>query len=84
MYNMVQTLLEHGADVHAWDNYGSTSLHRFGQGEPKAVQLLIHHHVDINSLDDTNSTPNITSVLHLAISPRKYLDTVELLIPKVW
>ncbi|XP_036428039.1 poly [ADP-ribose] polymerase tankyrase-2 isoform X2 [Colossoma macropomum] len=56
--DVVDYLLEHGADVHARDDGGLISLHNacsFGHAE--VVSLLLHHGADANSRDNWNYTP---------------------------
>ena len=61
---MVQLLIEHGADVTAKDKALSTPLHlASSQGSVKSVQLLIEHGADVAAQDESHKTP-----LHLASS----------------
>ncbi|KAL2078216.1 hypothetical protein ACEWY4_025901 [Coilia grayii] len=56
--DVVEFLLQNGADVHARDDGGLISLHNacsFGHGE--VVKLLLHHGADANSRDNWNYTP---------------------------
>ncbi|XP_043110250.1 LOW QUALITY PROTEIN: poly [ADP-ribose] polymerase tankyrase-2-like [Puntigrus tetrazona] len=56
--DVVDCLLEHGADVHARDDGGLLSLHNacsFGHAE--VVDLLLRHRADANSRDNWNYTP---------------------------
>uniref|UniRef100_A0AAR2KSQ1 Poly [ADP-ribose] polymerase n=1 Tax=Pygocentrus nattereri TaxID=42514 RepID=A0AAR2KSQ1_PYGNA len=56
--DVVDYLLEHGADVYARDDGGLISLHNacsFGHAE--VVSLLLHHGADANSRDNWNYTP---------------------------
>ena len=61
---MVQVLLEHGADVASRDDTRSTPLHLASSDDldlPEIVRLLIEHGADVTSRDGNHSTP-----LHLA------------------
>lgn len=56
--DVVEYLLERGADVHARDDGGLISLHNacsFGHAE--VVSLLLRHGADANSRDNWNYTP---------------------------
>ncbi|XP_030629548.1 LOW QUALITY PROTEIN: poly [ADP-ribose] polymerase tankyrase-2-like [Chanos chanos] len=56
--DVVEYLLQHGANVHARDDGGLISLHNacsFGHAE--VVSLLLHHGADANSRDNWNYTP---------------------------
>jgi ankyrin repeat protein len=66
----VQVLLEHGADVNAWDGSHSTPLHlASSNGSTEIVRLLIHHDADVNAQDGNRKTP-----LHLVLSARSLLS----------
>ena len=55
---IVKILLEHGASVHAKDDYGHAPLHKAcGNGNLEIVQALIQHNADVNVLDDMRRTP---------------------------
>ena len=61
---IVQVLLEHGADATARDDTHSTPLHLVSSmGSPKIARLLIEHGADVTARNGTQSTP-----LHLASS----------------
>ena len=61
---MVQLLIEQGADVTMQDATYSTPLHLASyQGSAKTVQLLIEHGANVTVRDGSNGTP-----LHLASS----------------
>lgn len=56
--DVVEYLLQNGANVHARDDGGLISLHNacsFGHAE--VVSLLLHHGADANSKDNWNYTP---------------------------
>ena len=58
----MQVLIQHGADVAAQDNTGSTPLHlASSSGRIDTVRLLLKHSVDVNAHDESRKTP-----LHLA------------------
>jgi ankyrin repeat protein len=57
--DIVRLLIEHGADIHARDQYQLTPLHRAENAE--TAQLLIKHGADVHARDQNQSTP-----LHLA------------------
>ena len=60
----MRLLIDHGADVKARDDTGSTPLHMASaSGIPELVQLLIEHGADVRGQDRSNRTP-----LHLASS----------------
>jgi ankyrin repeat protein len=62
--DIVQLLIQHGADVTARDDNCSTPLHLASSREcGKTVKLLLTQGADINAQDGTHSTP-----LHLAAS----------------
>ena len=51
-------LLEHGADVTALNDQGSTPLHKASQGGcQKVVSLLLEYHAGIAALDNLSWTP---------------------------
>uniref|UniRef100_A0A7N9AUF9 Poly [ADP-ribose] polymerase n=1 Tax=Mastacembelus armatus TaxID=205130 RepID=A0A7N9AUF9_9TELE len=73
--NVVDFLLQNGANVYARDDGGLISLHNacsFGHAE--VVRLLLHHGADANARDNWNYTP-----LHEAAIKGK-IDTVQLLL----
>ncbi|KAJ0405336.1 hypothetical protein ATCC90586_008149 [Pythium insidiosum] len=61
---MVQRLVEHGANVHARrDRDGATALHVAArQNEPDLVQLLVKHGADVNAMDRVHGD----TALHVA------------------
>ena len=62
--DIVQLLIQHGADVTAQDNTHSTPLHlASSKGSGKTVELLLKHGANVDALDGRHSTP-----LHLAVS----------------
>jgi ankyrin repeat protein len=56
---VMELLLRHGADVHIRSTDGDerTLLHWAGSLNPKFVQLLLDHGLDINTLDADHETP---------------------------
>ena len=76
--NMLQLLLENGANIHQKDFAGQTALHRaviIPEGETlELIKYLIAKGADINAKDDEGNTP-----LHIAYAARNY-DAVNLLI----
>jgi ankyrin repeat protein len=64
---MVQKLIEYGADIDARDELGQTPLYGLSEGihlkDPGVVQLLLHHGTDVNARAKDGSTP-----LHRAAS----------------
>ena len=64
--DIVQLLIQHGADVTARDNTRSTSLHlASSKGSGKTAELLLKHVANFDAQDERHSTP-----LHLAVSSR--------------
>ena len=60
--DVVQVLIEHGADVTAQDNNLSTPLHlASSEGNAEIARVLIENGADINARDGSHKTP-----LHLA------------------
>jgi Ankyrin repeats (many copies) len=57
--DLVDLLIEHGADVNAKGKWGATALHLAAwRGSADAVDALIHHGADINARSDNDaSTP---------------------------
>lgn len=63
----INTLLEHGADVNAKNHKGSTPLHMFCYGNPKAgdkdlhsralCEVLIKNGAQVNTPDNRGATP---------------------------
>ena len=57
---IIQILLDHGADVNAKNDRGRTPLHgatHNGRGEKEILDLLINNGADVNSKDDQSETP---------------------------
>lgn len=76
--DIVQLLIQHGADVTVQDNTLSTPLHlASSRGSGKTVGLLLKHGADVNAQDVKQLTP-----LHLAASSRLALkgNVVHLLL----
>jgi ankyrin repeat protein len=76
--DIVQLLIQHGADVTAQDNACSTPLHlASSKGCDRTVELLLRYGADVNAQDGRDSTP-----LHLAVSSRLALksDVLHLLL----
>jgi ankyrin repeat protein len=64
MIRAVRILLEHGADVNAWDGSHSTPFHlASSRGSSEIVRLWIDHDADVNAQDGNRNTP-----LHLVLS----------------
>jgi ankyrin repeat protein len=62
--DIVQLLIDYGADVTAQDGTQTTPLHLAAfSGSAESVQLLIEYGADVNALDQSSKTP-----LHLASS----------------
>ena len=60
----IAVLLDAGADIHARDRFGRTSLHTASvQGQPEYIAALVDAGADINARDDYGRTP-----LHIAVS----------------
>ena len=73
--DIVDYLVEHGADVNSKNSYGTTILHSAViLGEPQIVKYLINRGADVNGMSDDGRT-----VLHLAIE-KGVLDTVKCLV----
>jgi len=72
---VVQVLLDKGADVNAVDRWKMTPLHlAAGAARDPVAQILIAHGADVNAADDLGLTP-----LHLAAG-NGHLSTVQLLV----
>ena len=66
---MIQVLLEHGADMTSRDDTRSAPLHlASSNASPRLVRLLIEHGADVNARDQSHSTP-LHLVSSLAFSP---------------
>ncbi|KAN0134304.1 Ankyrin repeat-containing domain protein [Lactarius tabidus] len=62
-FNVMQLLIQRGADITLRDNLNSTPLHLAAlRGGTDSVKLLIEHGADVNAQNKENSTP-----LHLAL-----------------
>ena len=58
--DMTRYLVEHGANIHATDNYGSTALHNsifYGFAPVEVVQYLIEKGADVNAKNIMGETP---------------------------
>lgn len=54
----MQRLLEHGADVNAQDEWGTSSLHLgAAKGHAAAVRLLLQHGAEVDACDSPGRTP---------------------------
>ena len=79
-FNLVQLMLEHGANIHAEDEHGWTPLHHAARNtyisaeRSNVAQLLIERGADVNKRDKYQQTP-----LHFA-SHHQHLDVVRVLL----
>ena len=56
--DIVVLLLEHGADMAAWNQANSSPLDEAARrGRVDMIRLLLHHHADVHSQDDLGRTP---------------------------
>jgi ankyrin repeat protein len=59
-YNCIKGLLDHGADINAVDDFGTTALHAaFARGlspDVELIQLLLNHGCDANKRDENQKT----------------------------
>ena len=54
----MEYLLSQNANVHMKDDGGLIPLHNAASfGHAEVVQLLLHHHSDVNALDNWNYSP---------------------------
>lgn len=68
--DVVQLLLDNGADVHARNRYGSTPLHRVASAGYKDVaELLLARGAEVNVMNNKGQTP-----LHKAAIAGKRMD----------
>jgi ankyrin repeat protein len=67
---VVEVLLQHGADVNVHNNndhWGTTPLHAAAHGNQKAIaELLIAHGADINAINLNGRTPLAETEFHKA------------------
>ena len=75
--DIIQILIEYGADVHAVDNTGSTPLFEAIQ-EPDKIQFLIQHGARVNAIDNWGETP-----LSRAVSRPDYVHTLCQCLPGI-
>ena len=55
---VIQTLLEHGVDIHSTDKDGRTALHlASSSGKVEVARLLLEHGADANLADNDGCTP---------------------------
>jgi ankyrin repeat protein len=74
---IVKFLVAEGADIHAKDNEGNTTLYdAFGSGNLDVVKFLVSKGVDVNAKDEYGGTP-----LHIAVAVDN-LEVVKFLISK--
>ena len=75
--DLVQLLLNHGADANALDKNHESPLHKAvaGEGNADIVQLLLNHGADANTLDKNHVSP-----LHMAAARWGGADIVQLLL----
>ena len=79
-FNLVQLILEYGANIHAEDGHGRTPLHQVVEGTfisaegSNVAQLLIERGADVNKRDIFHQTP-----LHFA-SHHRHLKAVRVLL----
>ena len=82
--DVMQFLLQHGADIHARDNALNTPLHiAASYGHTNAVRVLITHGADVNGLTDPENTSILRKTpLYLAIVQltSHCTETVQLLL----
>jgi ankyrin repeat protein len=56
--DILQWLLNHGADVNAWQADDCTPLHLAAfYSRPESVQMLLEHNTDVNLQNDDDTTP---------------------------
>lgn len=71
--NLLEQLMERGADIHARDNKGNTALILMaGYGYDLAVSILLKHGADINARANNGCTPLLAAI--------SYPDTVRVLL----
>lgn len=64
LLQIAEKLLEHGADVNVFDQYGHIPLHRAAsKGLAKMVKQLLQYIVDVNHRDVEGNTPLYVSLL---------------------
>src|SRR3990167_637569 len=61
-HNICEILIDAGADIHAVDLAGNTSLHLAVQGygeKGPVIQTLLRHGADINAVNEDGCTPMV-------------------------
>ena len=84
---LVEILIEKGADINQTNNYGSTCLHEAARkGKVDIVELLINHGADINIEDKDGYTPLLLALLESSFFVKErflhpliyqYLDSIQ-------
>ena len=74
-FDIIEILLEHGADINAHDNGGNTLLHELSYTpDLKIINLLIDRGADVNAINNRGET-----VLDLMIQNKVDKDVIETL-----